>query len=329
MLGYGDAMNDAPVSSATAESAESALRASLARGDETAGAIAPILRRLLVSDHSSLFCDEIVARVRGMLDHVARQLLDRLAAGDGVVERIEHDPDRRLELVEALVADSAFMAHVHALALEFQLTERLQLRLSLDPVLSPLLQALIASADGATAEVAMKLLASQARFCQAQRRMQLPLAELPADLLHAALLLLRSRAGAEGGVAARAAAAEAAIREQFDESRSRIGLIARLLSGLGGGAAAALSVSHAGAAIFLSALAHGSGQDRDYAVVSTNESQLARLALALRAAGLKPASVEGELLALHPDFMLPAGFERLGADRAAGILAVSGSWSGA
>ncbi len=61
-------------------------------------------------------------------------------------------------------------------------------------------------------------------------------------------------------------------------------LLARLVTGMGGGAIAALSVDHAGAAIFLTALSIGSGQDRDLAVLSTNDRQLARLALALRAA---------------------------------------------
>ena len=78
-------------------------------------------------------------------------------------------------------------------------------------------------------------------------------------------------------------------------------------------------------AFFVSALALASGQDRDMAVLATNEGQLARLALALRAAGLKPAGVEEQFLALHPDVALPEGFETLGADRAAALLAQSGA----
>lgn len=166
----------------------------------------------------------------------------------------------------------------------------------------------------------MQLLAAQARFGQAQRRMTLPLAELPGDLLHGALVAMRTLAGAAPDPDTRAAAAEASIRADYDESRSRLGLVSRLVIGMGGGAVAALSVTHAGVAIFLTALAAGSGQDRDLIALSTNEAQLARLAVALRAAGLKLSAIEEQLFAIHPDTALPEGFDRLGVERAAALL---------
>jgi hypothetical protein len=101
-------------------------------------------------------------------------------------------------------------------------------------------------------------------------------------------------------------------------------MISRLVTGMGGGAVAALSVGHAGVAVFLSALAIGSGQDRDLVALSTNEAQLARLAVALRAAGLKLTAIEEQVLAIHPDMAVPEGFDRLGADRAAALLALAG-----
>ena len=67
---------------------------------------------------------------------------------------------------------------------------------------------------------------------------------------------------------------------------------------------------------------------RDLVALSTNEAQLVRLAVALRAAGLKVSAIEEQFLAIHPDGALPEGFERLGADRAAALLAVAGSLSG-
>ena len=91
--------------------------------------------------------------------------------------------------------------------------------------------------------------------------------------------------------------------------------------GMGGGALAALSVDHAGVAMFLSALATGSGQDRDLVALATNDKQLARLALSLRAAGLKADGVEQQFSYLHPQITLPEGFEGLRADDAAGLLA--------
>lgn len=312
-----------------ADSVESFLRENLAHGDAMLGAISPVLRHLLVNDDHAVFGDEIVARVRGMLDHVARQILDELAAAEGGEDRRPHDEKRVETLATAIAGAPAFLAHAHALALEWQLTERLQGRLALDPVLSPLLQALIASPDTVTSDLAMRLLASQARFCQAQRRMQLPLTELPGDLLHGALLAMRALADSGMETNEFAAAAETAIRGRYDESISRLGLIARLVTGMGSGVVAALSISHGGVAIFLSALSLVAGNDRDVAVLCTNESQLIRLALTLRAAGLKPQAVAEQLIALHPDVALPEGLDRLSAERAAAILAASGGFCGA
>jgi len=97
---------------------------------------------------------------------------------------------------------------------------------------------------------------------------------------------------------------------------------------MGGGATAALSITHAGVGIFLSALALASGQDRDMAVLATNEGQLARLAIALRASGLKPQSIEEQFDSLHPEVSLPEGFDQLGSDTAAALLARSASFPG-
>lgn len=303
------------------------LRDELAHGDALIETIAPIMRHLLANDEHSVFSDEIVARVRGMLNDVARQLLDGLAEAAGLPDERDHEPDRLQQLVEGYVAHPGFLAHAHALALEWQLTERLQARLALDPVLSPLLQSLIASPDAGVASSAMALLSAQARFAQSQRRMQLTLAELPADLLEAALAGMRSYADNEPDLASIARQAEQEVRGRYDERRGRIGLIAQLVGTMGGGATAALAAGHAGVAIFLSALAMASGQHRDMAVLATNEGQLARLALALRAAGLQPQLVEEQFVALHPDVALPAGFDQLGSDRAAALLARSTAFS--
>lgn len=321
-------MIEAHSSATHSDSVETVMREELAHGDAMLGTIAPILRHLIASEDHSVFGDDVIARVRGMLAHVATQLLDAYAAATaGIGERQEHDAVQVTALVRALVGLPGFLGHAHALAIEWQLAERMQARLAVDPVLTPLLQALVASSEPPTAGAAMNLLAAQARFVQQQRRMQLPLGELPADHLFGALTVLRAHAGQEADGAEFVAAAEASIRDSYDESRSRLGLIARLVTGMGAGAVAALSITHAGVAIFVSAMAIASGQDRDVAVLATNESQLARLALALRASGLKPTAIEEQFLSLHPEVALPPGFEHLGADRAAAILAVSGTRS--
>lgn len=307
---------------------ETVLRDELAHGDALIGTITPILRHLLVNDEHSLFSDEIIARVRGMTADLARQLLTEMAIAAGDSEIRDYPAERMSALVESLISHSGFLAHIHALALEWQLTERLQARLALDPVLAPLLQALIASSDSVVASRSMALLAAQARFATSQRRMQLPVNELPGDLLHAALLVLRGHAGGDAAGQTAAVQAERTLRGRYDEGRSRLGLISRIVTGLGGGATAALAITNAGVGIFLSALALASGHDRDMVVLATNEGQMARFALALRAAGLKPQALEEQFVALHPEATLPVGFEQLGSDQAAALLARSASFVG-
>jgi hypothetical protein len=307
---------------------EATLRQELAHGDAMIGTIAPILRHLLTNDEHSVFGDEIIAAMRGMMSDVARQLLDACAeAGEGPFNGSQ-DRTAIAALVEQFALQSGFLAHVHSLAMEAQLTSRLEARLSLDPVLSPLLQALIASHEPPVAGSAMALLAAQARFIQQQRRMQLPIAELPGDLLHGALIALQALGDESGVNAEQVSIAERQIRASFDEGRSRIGLISRLITGMGGGATAALSVTHGGVAMFVSALAIASGQGRDMAILATNESQVARLALALRSAGLKADSIEEQFVSLHPEVTLPPQFETIGADHAAALLARSAAYPG-
>lgn len=321
-------MIDAAVNSLSLDSFEAALREKLARGDAATDGVVPILRYFLANERNSIFSDEVVASVHGMLADIARQLLGKLNEISGDTDWQDHAHDEIAALTDGFIENYAFVGHVHALALEWQFTHRLHTKLALDPVLSPLLQTLIASQDTPTSALAMKLLAAQARFCHSQRRMRLPLHELPADLLHNALLSMRTLASTETEVDERAAAAEAQIRADYDEAASRLGLISRLVEGLGNDATGALCVTHAGTAIFLSALAIGSGQGRDATVLSTDEAQVARLALALRSAGIKLQGIEEQLLALHPDICLPEGFDRLSSDRAAAILALA-SYQGA
>lgn len=303
----------------TDQNVEDVLRLELAEGDAMIGTLGPILRHLLASDGLSLFSDETVARVRGMGASIALQLLHAQADAANIENPEDYVAERVEELCDALLGQSALVGHLHALAMEWQLADRLHIRSGLDPVLSPLLQALIGSPDADTASSAMAALAAQARFVQRLRRMELNLNELPGELFHSALLTMYALADADSEDAVRKA--DASFRSEFDESRSRLGLLSRLVTGMGGGAIAALSVSHAGVAIFLTALAVGSGQKRDLAVLSTHERQLARLALGLRSAGLKSSAVDEQLLYLHPDITLPEGFDQLRSDRAAALLA--------
>lgn len=299
----------------TDQRAEEMLQAGLAEADAALDTRNPILRHLLANDDNSLFSEEIVARVRGMLDNIALQLVCPSAPFPTV------DPAIVAEFGSALLGNAELLEHLHVLALEWQLAERLQAEAGIDPVLSPLLQALISSGDGGKAAAAMSVLAAQARFMQSVRRMELPVTELPGDLFYSVLI---AREALVPDISVGAADTEDAyLRNRFDESRTRIGLLAQLVTGMGNGAIAALCVEHAGAAFFISALAVCSGQARDLAVLATTEPQSARLALTLRAAGLKPEDVKEQMLAFLPDISLPSDFESLRPDQASALLAAS------
>ncbi len=316
-------MIDARMTQTTEQPVEAILEKELALGDVVLGTIGPILGHLLANDDHSLFSDDIVARIRGMISSCARQLIAAQADAAETEEPDELVKVHAPELAESLTANPAFLTHCHALAIEWHLAERLQERNSIDPVLSPLVQALIASPDAATAANAMSYLTAQARFMQHQRRMELPLCELPGDLFHAAVLILATHAGEDAEETSKKA--ENRLREDFDEGKSRLGLLSRLIAAMGNGAMAALSVSHAGTSVFLTALAVASNQQRELTVISTNDRQLARLALAMRTAGLKPEAIEEQFALIHPEIVLPEGFETLRSDRAAAMLASSAS----
>src|SRR5687768_12620575 len=302
------------------ESVELVLRDELGRGDAMIATSRPILRHLLANDDHALFNDEMIARIRGMMSHIASQLLFAQAEAARTADRAGYVAEREEDLAQALFEDTEFLGHAHALTLEAQLAERLQGRSGIDSVLSPLVQELAADKETDMAALAMAVLAAQARFMQHHRRMELPLSELPGDLFHRALLLQREYAGEAGDAAAEA---ERLLRETFEEGASRLGLLTRLVVAMGQRAVRALAIDHAGLAIFSTALAMASNQDRGLAVLSFADRQFARLALALRAAGLKQQAVEEQFLYLHPEIALPDGFDMVRADRAAALLTAS------
>jgi len=303
----------------TAEAVELVLRDELGRGDAMIATSRPILHHLLANDDHALFSDEMIARIRGMMHDVASQLLFAQGAAADAPDRARYAAERQDELAQALFEDTDFLAHAYALTLEAQLTERLQGRSGIDAVLTPLVQELAAARETDVAGLAMAVLAAQARFMQHHRRMALPLGELPGDLFHRSLLLLRSAADDRDA----AEEAERQLRDGYEEGASRLGLLTRLVVTMGQKAVRALAIDHAGLAIFSTALAMASGQDRSLTVLSFADRQFARLALALRAAGLKQQAVEEQFLYLHPEIALPDGFDRLRADRAAALLAGS------
>lgn len=288
---------------------ERALKDELASGDRVLRGVPPVLTHMLASPGQSMVSEAIVSRLRGMLEGLAHQLL-RSKKDPGSPER---EVDR---LSTALSGDSVVLSFCYALAMEAHLTERLERRASIDPVLSPLMQELVASNVPSTAELAMNTLAAQSRFIQAQRRMELPLSELPAELFHTVLKRWESLDRGDPAVAP----AVKALKSSYDEGSSRVGLLARLVSAMRGGALAALEIEHAGLALFASALASLSKQPRELAVLACHERQAARLALSLRAAGLDSPVIERQFLLLDPSTRLPVEIGSISVSRAAEML---------
>lgn len=309
-------MDHVVTSGAGTQALEQALREELVRGDAMLGATRPLLRHLLVNEDPTLISEEMVARVRGMILDIARQLV--IARSEGGGQHHVGGSDWQERLATALFHDTALLEHAHAVALEGQLAERLHARCGFDPVLPPLIQDL-AAGDPEGAELSMVVLAAQARFMQQYRRMELPLAELPADLLHKVLLVLR----AHGEEDSPAHAAEQALRARYDEAASRLALLSRLVVGPGA-SAPALTLVHAGLAIFTTALAAATGQPRELIVLSFADRQFGRLALALRAAALGQQDIAEVFMVLHPEIALPAGLGGLSPARALELLAGSG-----
>ncbi len=291
---------------------EAVLKGSLSRGDRALRGVPPVLTHLLASTGQTLVTDAIVAKLRGMLHSLAEQLIaaKRAKSDDG---DLASSADR---LSDYLTADSIILSYCYALAMEGYLTERLERRASIDPVLTPLMQELIASQSDETAEVAMAALAAQSRFMQTQRRMELPLAELPAELFH--VVLRRWETGVRNDPAV--SPAITALKADYDEGASRVGLLARLIAGMKGGAVAALELEHAGFALFVSALSARSQQPRELAILGCHEDQAARLILSLRAAGADAGAIERQFLLLEPNERLPEYIAEIAPERASTLL---------
>lgn len=291
---------------------ELVLKEELVRNDRALRGVPPVLTHMLANSGHALVNEAIVARIRGMLAALARQLL---AAKAGSLEP-EAESSAIDALSERLASDGVVLSYCYALAMEAHLAERLEQRFSIDAILSPLMQELIASEDPAIAELAMNALAAQSRFTQSQRRMELPLSELPAELFHA---VLKRWEGFERGDPDLAPAIKA-LKAGYDEGASRVGLLARLVSGMRGGAIAALELEHAGLALFVTALATLSKQPRELAILACNQGQAARLALSLRAANLEAEAIQRQFRLLEPSERLPTDIGSIPPERALALL---------
>lgn len=302
-------------------SIDTLLKDDLFHADQAMLHMGPILRHLLRNDDSSIFSDEVIARVRGMLADISRQLVQALGEAAGHADAAAWARKAGPGLVDMLAGDQALLNHLHMLAVEWQMADRLQGRLGIDPVLTPLLQDIIAAHDHDLAARGMNLLAAQARFGQAIRRMQIPLVELPADLHQVALTMMQAYVAQDPSGVAAADLAETVLRKARAQTASRIDLLAYAISATAAQPSATLSLQNAGVALFLTALSLGTGLSRETAIMCSTESQMPRLALSLAAAGVGREGIVETFAALHPDIALPESLTQLHPDRAAALLA--------
>lgn len=288
------------------------LRAALAMGERAYAQSAPALHQLLVANDDTLIAPVVVAQVRGLLADLARQLVEALVRPDAAATAHE-------AMLARLLSVPALSAHCQALAIEWRVAQRLEAELAIDPVLSPLMQEWVGHGEGALDSLTMAALAAQARFAQGQRRMQLSLGELPAELFHAVLTAADDVFPSDApGANPRG---QSRLRGEYDEAEGRQALLARLAREAPVPAAKDFAIEDAGVSLWLSVVAGRSGEDRDRTACAAADPHLGRLLLTLRAGGTPPAEAERQVLRLQPDAILPAGLVDVGTREAAQWLA--------
>lgn len=313
-------MNKTASSNTAADHVEQALCDTLAQEGAMLASARPVLKHLLSGNGHLLLNEQIVARVNAMLRDISRQLLFAQAEAADISDRDAFADERQAGLAVSLSSDADLLGHLHALAVEDSATTRIQQVNGNDPVLSPLLQELAGSEDEAVAGKSMSVVAAQARFVQQQTRMELPITELPGDQFHTILKIMREQAE---GYKKPAKYAAKFLRASYDEGEARLGRIIQLLMCLGDDLGDALDLDRAGVAIFSTALALASGQERSRVIMAFNHGQSASFALCLRASGMAEEELYSHFLTVHPDAELPTGFPEIHAEKAIALLADS------
>jgi len=299
-------MNNVGPDFAGDEQPEDLLRAELARGRRALAAVPMVISALIDDALPALFSEEVVARTRGMMDSLALQLV-RGCTGE------EPEEADLASLTADLTGMEPLLTHCHALALEGNLLVRLGAQ-GLDPVLSPILQQAISGVDPDLATLAMQVLAAQGRFLQAWRRMELPLAELPAELFDQANDACVTQLGA------RRMPAGSSDREG-SEQQTRSEQIASLLLSGSEGLTEGLDPERAGVSLFVSAASLSTGIARSTVIQTIVGGQEARLALMLGACGVDSAARLAAISRLSPDAVRPVSAIGLSPQRARALLA--------
>lgn len=284
--------------SLSAADTQAAIRLQLARGEAIAEAAEAAMRSSLAHAGASLVSAEATARVASMLRCIALRVLAADGGQQGSVDLVQ-------EFVSDLANNGALLRHLHALALEFALGERLRTRFLLDPVAPPLLIGCLAG-EGDRAIAARRVLQMQAASVEAQRRMEVAPADLPRSIVSSALAIPGR------------ATDESLLSWCSEDRAARPALLAELL---GATDKRVRGVLEMGPALFLTAVASASGRERTEVALATAPGQQVRLALILSAAGMEAESIERELTIVYgATTPLPAGLALAEPDAAVALL---------
>ena len=319
-------MNGVPAHHDEGESALTILREALMREDTSLRQVGPILSHLLTVSDRALFNDRVLATVRGMASDLAGQVL-AFEAGIRGQTASKYVRQHEGQTTAMLLRHDAFVRFAHMLALETQFLDRVEREAGLDPAMPPLTEALATASDSTLSEQARQLIAAQMRFLKQARPMSLPMGELPAELLHDILALWRSSAS-ERGIEITDRQMQDIIKP-FDEAKSRLSLLDRMLFELNGASNTPVKLGQGGGSLFLSDVANRTGSSRADVALATTEDQYARLVLLLKAGGYPRAAIEEQLLIIHPGLKVSRDLIEIAVHEAQLLLRSSGFAHGA
>lgn len=295
------------------EALAASLRADLAGDDRALSGVVPVLSHILTNRGEPMVSDDIIARMRGLIASAAEQLL--------ASEEQQASAEELDTLNIALASNGSIVTHYYALAYEGAVSEDLAKRVGLDPVISPLIRELMGSKDKSVAEIATKLMASQARFIEGQKRLQSSIFELPPEIFEE--MLATCKAWAKQQIRPMQVRSTAGIKSSYDEASTRLGLLAHLIAMLGASGQLVCEIETAGFAIFCSAVSGQTRQPRELIVLSCQSHQSLRLALALKACGISTESIIRQFECVGNDVAFPDGFDTWDEQSATALLMAS------
>lgn len=302
-----DMLADIPYGSAKSV-AEDLLGAALLQESASGDAVQKTLRDFLAAETSMPFNDDVLARIRGTLTSAVREVIDRLSVEESLAEHVSGlGPPLFCRFAE----NRSLLSHVNAIVHEWQVVDRLDRQLAIDPTMPPLVERLIRSEDGGFKALALSWVQAQARWYSSLRQMQIAITELPAEIIYGIIADIQGCLFDLTGDVDAGGVAATVVRRCCNEAASRISLTSRLITHFGAESHNAFMVSSAGVSVFFSWLAMFSGQHRDDVAMRIGCGDAARLISVLMAAGLDAESATAHLMIFYPDAAPLGGFSHV------------------